>query len=293
MIESIEIDFDKLKEFKPSSPNLYDFKNIDMMLDNQKIIFKKGLNVIVGGNGYGKSAMLNILTTMMFNNKSFEGELNKSEILNFKRNPVYRFSNMVHDGQQTYFINTSQAVGLEGGSFTDSNFEDALVNILVNQRQSNGQGTMTDLNKMFKKITSDKDFLSDDKFSDKIIELLKTENFSDSDVERITRNHKFKISEKSQKTIFIDEFEKGLSLKNELDVLKALESLADNYNYQIIMSSQSPFLSTLFFKMNGSERKVNFIGEKNFMINQVGLMLGVACDINNQFNEAHKNKNKK
>ena len=292
MIESIEIKTEELNAFNPSSVNLYDFKNIDMVKDNKSIKFKKGLNVLVGGNGYGKSAMLNILTTMLLTNKSFESQINNSEILNFKRNPVYRFVDMIHDGQQAYFINTSQIVGMEGGSFTDSNFEEAILNIVVNQRQSNGQSTMTDLNTMFNKIINDKKFLSDDKFSDKILGLLDSESraFTEKDIQSINKNYKDNISEKSQKTIFIDEFEKGLSFENELNILKALESLADKYNYQIIMASQSPLLSTIFFKLEDGKRKVNFIGERNFIINQVGLMMGVAVDLMNQFEIAHPKK---
>lgn len=287
MIRSIKIDREKLRMYCPLSPSLYDFKEIELFKDSDEIVFKKGLNIIVGDNGYGKSALIDLITTLLFTNKSFKSEFNQSEISYFKRNPVYRFADMMHDGQQAYFINTSKAVGLEGGNFTDSNFKEAIENIVVNQRQSNGQGTMTLLNRLFISIVEDGSFLSDSSFIESALRFSENDGFSDDDLASIRKNYLNNITGVSQRTIIIDEFEKGLSLESELSILNALEVLADKYDYQIILASQSPLLSTLYFKMNedGNGRKVNFIGQRSFMPKQLSIMLDISKNLIRDFED--------
>lgn len=299
MIHSIKFEKAKLDAYKNGAANYYDFKKVQLVKDHSEIKFKKGLNVIMGDNGYGKSALLSLITTMLFVNTSRMSELNETELNHIKANPVFRFVDMVHDGQPCYFLNTNEAVGLKNGQFTNDNFSEAIDNIFNNQRQSNGQSTLTDINIMFEKIINND--LSRSGFSmidsaKLLIDKMHSEdsfNYDEqlhtSDNIAITKNYIDNIIDTGQKTIIIDEFEKGLSIENTINIINALSMIADKRDIQIIIASQSPLLAKLYFDRDeNGNRKTNFIGDKAFIAKQMSQMLALSLDIAEKFNARKK-----
>ena len=192
------------------------------------IKFTNGLNLIVGNSGSGKTTMTEQLARQM---ACFQGGRVKMTDT-WRREYVERCCktrgnsndkpkpnssiNIVWDGSLTYYYNPTYVVGLYHGHFDDDFLSDGLANIKC--ENSTGLYNAIRLKKTFDHINGND-----------LVELKKL----------VDSGFYVKATIPTDRpTIIIDEFERGLPLATQLNIINAM--LSKYKDYQIIMVTHSP-----------------------------------------------------
>lgn len=279
MIESINFNLDKMNNIDKlinKDSTLFNretipynkikiFKN----LKNPEINFGKGLNIIVGDNGYGKSSLINLIASMTFSKQGgisfFSNEGTK--ILN--ENLAFFFSNLKYDGESVSYINPFATNGLlfHGAAF-DYDFFEKCKNTMSNYTLSSGEKTLFEL----EMVGNEKFKFDKTKTLSKLLKIIESIcersyiKYSD-DVkhykiikENLLKTYEINLIPKGNNTIIIDEFERSVSILNQRKILNDLKRKADEENIQIITSSHS-----IFSLMYLEDESVNFIGDLNYL----------------------------
>ncbi|KVP39545.1 AAA family ATPase [Burkholderia ubonensis] len=102
--------------------------------------FKPGLNILFGGNGSGKSTVLQLLATSLAAAQGGTSVVTASwmrDVLGFDNKSVQLPCELVHDGQPVMFFDARAKEGLIGGGFDDDFFNLGIANTMA--RGSTGQ----------------------------------------------------------------------------------------------------------------------------------------------------------
>ncbi|KVP96973.1 hypothetical protein WJ97_14230 [Burkholderia ubonensis] len=119
--------------------------------------FKPGLNILFGGNGSGKSTVLQLLATSLAAAQGGTSVVTSSwmrDVLGFDSKEVQLPCELVHDGQPVMFFDARAKEGLIGGSFDDDFFSLGVANTMA--RGSTGQLGLQRLDRLLR-VLVDKD----------------------------------------------------------------------------------------------------------------------------------------
>lgn len=117
--------------------------------------FKPGLNILFGGNGSGKSTVLQLLATSLAAAQGGTSVVTSTwmrDVLGFDGKSVQLPCELVHDGQPVMFFDARAKEGLIGGAFDDDFFTLGVANTMA--RGSTGQLGLQRLDRLLRVLVN-------------------------------------------------------------------------------------------------------------------------------------------
>ena len=217
------------------------------------IEFKKGLNVIVGPTGTGKSTLLDMVVSYMAAKQGGVSTVTEQWVRDniSNNNLISDALELKHDGQPVLYSSPHSAVGISGSQLDDDFFLSGLLN--VTDTGSSGQKSISKTSRCVSAIAEaatdykPQSDTYDVAFPDSIEYRIKAEDVNDVwqaylSTASILLEPKIK---KSQKTIIMDEPDASLSLLFQRGFWQNIIKQAVAADFQIIVASHSIFALNL------------------------------------------------
>lgn len=243
--------------------------------ENPVTEFQPGLNIVFGGNGSGKSSLLQMLALSLAAKQGGTSVVTSSwvsDVLGWSGARSRLPCEVVHDGQPLLFMDARASEGLIAGSFDDDFFEMGLANTLT--KGSTGELVISRLSRLLDVLTARatpektdqaacvrgaekrkgstvKDLsrkegrksLVPSGFPEKIEWRIPVKSVSASVQDRIDTVTALLSAkcEKGPRTLIFDEPESGFSLPWQAALWQNIFAKVDPTRFQVIVSTHSPF----------------------------------------------------
>ena len=206
-----------------------------------EIEFKPGINIIIGPNGSGKTAILKALGTMFAAKQYGESCLSMDYLMDFvHRKEEGRFDfpfEVVHDGQAVLYADPDRQLGFSHGEVDRECEIGGLQELLSMNKESSGQRSSRRVNPFFNIL------LGKAEKPQGLGAVFKPEEINETYRKAIggyVENVFTGTLPKTQMTVLMDEVEKSLSLMNQVILWqKIMKDENVRKNFQIIMVSHS------------------------------------------------------
>ena len=131
-------------------------EQLDYFKRNPETTFKPGLNILFGGNGSGKSTVLQLLAQSLAAAQGGTSVVTSSwmhDLFGFGSDEVKLPCQVVHDGQPVMFFDARAKEGLIGGAFDDDFFSLGIANTMA--KGSTGQLGLRRLDRLLRVLIAD------------------------------------------------------------------------------------------------------------------------------------------
>lgn len=250
-------------------------RELSYFKENPVTQFQPGLNIVFGGNGSGKSSLLQMLALSLAAKQGGSSVVTSSwvsEVFGYTGASCRLPCDVTHDGQPLMFMDARASEGLIAGSFDDDFFEMGLANTLT--KGSTGELVISRLNRLLevlvappeasdtgnpscdgeagkRKGTTLKDLsrkegrksLVPSGFPEKIEWRIPLKGSSASVQDRIDGVAALLRAkcDKGPRTLIFDEPESGFSLPWQAALWQNIFSKVDPTRFQVIVATHSPF----------------------------------------------------
>lgn len=209
-------------------------KDLPWIKDAKGLIeFTPGLNIVLGGNGTGKSTLMSALASHGACEQGGIPKITMSWALdNFDGNICKMPFKVDHDGELSFYSNGHQKVGLVGGHFDDSFFDEGVMNLAM--PESHGESVL----RSFKRLDALLGFKADSLPKTREVEYCGSNSFA----EAVSKHFMPCFEPIGIRTLLLDEADTGMSLLWQKQFWEMIpKAVKDMGNIQVIVSTHSAF----------------------------------------------------